>query len=224
MNSHVPNNVQLTDSRLAIEFSQIVACESCTSRQFPNLQRDYLENVPQPGYIGMKYSETGVMLAGQNPGVCPERFARADARYTAALRKLRDRPCAENFQELRLILDDFVPTWPIHGTHFPLRESNLSLDQIAYCNVIRCRTRDNSKPSELMAKICIETHFEHWLDMLNPKIVVFLGKWAHDQALSMLVRKRIPTGFINRMRSLNSAQRAANRREIVDLILRETGS
>jgi hypothetical protein len=220
MNTIDPKNIHVTDIQLANEFARVIACESCTNRQFPKLQRDLLENVPQPGYIGARYPETGIMLAGQNPGVCPERFARADARYTAALRELRDQPCAENFHELRLILNDFVPTWPLHGSYFPLTECNLELDQIAYCNVVRCRTRENSTPDEQLAKKCIETHFEHWLDLLNPKVVVFLGKWAHDKAMSVVVKRGIPTGFMNRWRSLSSSLRAANRREIVELVSR----
>jgi hypothetical protein len=74
-----------------------------------------------------------------------------------------------------------VPSWPVHGKYFPLQESGLTLAEIAYCNLTRCRTKGNAIPSRQMALECAENHFVRWLDLLNPRAIVFNGKWAHDQ-------------------------------------------
>jgi hypothetical protein len=141
-------------------FADVVSCESCPSTG--KLLRDRLENVPQPGFTGSNYSKSRVLLTGQNPGVPPPRMLDADKRYTAALRALRDRPSTERQREFDAIVREFVPTWPVHGAYFPLQECGLTLDDIAYCNVVRCRTVGNATPSESVARECVMRHFERW--------------------------------------------------------------
>jgi uracil-DNA glycosylase len=199
------------------EFAAVINCSRCNSATSAKLLRDEQENVPQPGFVGANYYRKRVALAGQNPGLCPPRLAIRDARYTAALRAVRDRPSPETMAELNQVLLDFVPEWPVAGNYFPLRECNLQLDEIAYFNVVRCRTTGNSVPGSYVVSNCL-SHFERWLDQLKPRVLVFIGKWGHDAAAELATSRRIPVTFMNRDRSLSSYERSRNRQEVVDLV------
>ncbi|MDQ2774522.1 MAG: hypothetical protein M3Y57_06290 [Acidobacteriota bacterium] len=116
------------------------------------------------------------------------------------------------------MLRSFIPMWPVHGGYFPLAECGLDLDEIAYCNLVRCRTVENRTPAQQVAKNCTATHLERWLDLLQPAVVVFIGKWAHDRARPRVESRRIPLAFMNRQRSLSIEGRAQNRKAVVELV------
>jgi len=158
-----------------IDFANVIACHQCVVREGSGLLRDDFENVPQPGFVGSNYLRKRVALAGQNPGVCPPRFAVRDAEYTRSLRDLRDDPSAQTIKTLDSVLSRFVPEWPVHGNYFPLEECGLTLDEIAYFNVVRCRTHRNSVPGRHAVNNCMH-HFKRWVEILQPNVVVFIGK------------------------------------------------
>lgn len=203
------------DTIFPAEFARIIRCTLCPPGR--SLLRDDFENVPQPGYVGRRYAETGVLLVGQNPGT-PKRLDAADKPYTLALRRLRDEPTIERYAELRAVLDEFIPRWPVHGSYFPLAECGLSLDQIAYCNVVRCRTPSDKTPSEGVAKTCAGHHFARWITLLRPNVVVFIGKRAAVQGSGLVRSAGIPYAFMNRQRSLSSSERATNRKAVAELV------
>lgn len=205
-----------------IEFAKIVSCESCTVATSSKLLRDSFENVPQPGFIGSNYKNKRVVLAGQNPGICPPRFAERDAVYTAALRAVRDEPNNETLNQLNRVLIRFVPEWPVSGNYFPLNECGLELDDIAYFNVVRCRTQNNSAPGKYVINNCLH-HFKHWLDVLQPHVVVFIGKWSFDKAGHLPNQLGIPCAYMNRERSLSSAERQENRNRVVAMVRNVAG-
>ena len=200
------------------EFAKVVGCTFCSKNLFPVLRRDEGEDVPQPGYIGRSYWKTRVVLVGQNPAVPPPRLAEADRPYTAALRALRDNPTQEKFRALQTVLMDFIPHWPVHEGYFPLAECGLSLNDIAYCNLVRCRTTENRVPGGRIAARCAEQHFARWLDLLAPRVVIFIGKWAHDKGMRFVSTREIPCSFMNRQRSLSTENRRANRAAVVALV------
>ena len=205
-----------------IEFARVIACELCTTATDRNLLRDEGENVPQPGYIGSNYRKVRVLLVGQNPAT-PKSLAAEDLPYTTALRALRNEPTIQRYKELRTVLRTFIPQWPVQNNHFPLTESGLTLDDIAYCNIVRCRTTGDSKPGVILTKQCLNEHFARWLNLLNPKVVVFIGKWAWRQGCSVVGAKDIPCSFINRQRSLSTTERAENRAQVVALVRKHHG-
>ena len=131
---------------------------------------------------------------------------------------MRDTPDSRSYAALSKTLDDFVPRWPIHGSYFPLAECGLTLEDIAYTNVVRCRTRGNRAPAPRLAQNCINKHFVRWLDVLRPRVVVFLGKWASDHAALLVAQRGVPHTFLNRQRSLSSAARTENRQDVVALV------
>ena len=200
------------------EFARVISCERCDKRRSNNILRDARENVPQPGFIGSRYEKFRILLVGQNPAVPPSRLAADDQEYTAALRRVRDDATAESMGSLQEVLLRFVPSWPVHGNYFPLYESGLTLEEIAYCNIIRCRTVENARPSSGLASTCIDTHFGRWLDLLTPRAIVFIGKWAHDRGEAAARNRSIPVTFMNRERSLSSAARAENRDQVAEFV------
>lgn len=207
--------------KLAAEFARVIQCKACTNDSYAKLLRDSEQNVPQPGYIGPKYWESRVLLVGQNPGT-PKSLADADLLYTAALRQLRDAPTEPNYQALEMKLKEFIPQWPVHGNYFPLAEAGLTLDDIAYFNVVRCRTVADAAPGVNLVRNCLSHHFTRWLDELAPRAVVFIGKWAADQAAYVVESRSIPYMFMNRCRSLSSEERAENRLSVVRFVRGET--
>lgn len=114
------------------EFARVISCTACTVNTSSKLLRDAGENVPQPGYIGQQYDKTRLVLSGQNPGVCPSRFARQDAEYTKALRDIQSDPTPQSMKTLTEVLGRFVPQWPIHGNYFPLAQCGLGLSHVVY--------------------------------------------------------------------------------------------
>ena len=78
-----------------LEFAKVIKCTKCTRATDKNLLRDAVENVPQPGYIGARYTRAGLLLVGQNPAVPPANLVAMDKNYTAKLRAVREAPIIE---------------------------------------------------------------------------------------------------------------------------------
>jgi hypothetical protein len=135
------------------EFARVISCAVCSCETDTNLLRDADENVPQPGYIGRNYWQRRVLLVGQNPGT-PKTLADPDRRYTCTLRQMRDAPNAATYEKLQTELQCFMRQWPVFRRHFPLSEAGLTLDDVAYFNVVRCRTKGDAKPGSKMVSNC----------------------------------------------------------------------
>lgn len=199
-------------------FAKVIRCDHCLRLGFSKLLRDDTFNLPWPGYIGSNYESTRVLLVGQNPGTSPDRFSVQDREFADAQVALRDNVNARAYGKVKSILDRIMPTWPIVDNYFPLSECGLSLDDIANINVVRCRTVENATPSTKIARACVDKHFVQWLDWLRPSVVVCIGKWAHDNVGHLLQERGIPHAFVNRRRSLSSAERQSNRQQVVALV------
>ena len=125
--------------------------------------------------------------------------------------------------ELKQIQDKTMPYWDIVRDYFPLDESGLQLDDIAYINVVRCRMRkrpngDYFRPSTKIKNACVKNHFVGWLDWLRPRVVVCIGKWAHDNIAELLEERGVDHEFINRERSLPRAKRREDQKLAAALI------
>jgi hypothetical protein len=68
-----------------------------------------------------------------------------------------------------------------------------------------------------MTTTCVR-HFGRWLELLQPCVVVFIGKWAHDRGMQEVQSRGIPFAFINRQRSLSTEDRTRNRKRVVETI------
>jgi hypothetical protein len=145
-------------------------------------------------------------------------MSQLDVAYTAALRALRDDPAGTTYVALSEHLRSYVQQWPVHNAYFPLAECGLTLDQIAYFNVVRCRTKGDAAPGAKMTAACIREYFDRWILMLQPRVVIFIGKWAAKMAGTVLDAHGIPHSFINRLRNFDCAAREANRAEVAALV------
>lgn len=203
-------------------FSEVVGCELCSNAIERCMLRDMHENVPQPGYVGKEYMSKRVLLVGQNPGMGNSVSEARSQAYLQKLREIRDTPSHEVFSELQEILANLIPTWPVHGNYFPLEEAGLKLDEIAHINLIRCRTCSNGKPTIGMINNC-SMHFEKWVRQLNPKVVVFVGKWASDNGSHLVNKHNIPNIFVNRMRSLSGPARQQNLNDVARFVREQIG-
>ena len=208
------------DERTAIEFAKVIRCSRCVEQGESGILRDDSFNLPQPGYVGWNYWDTRLLLIGQNPGTSPPRFREQDQRYAQALAVVGEHGSADALADLQAVLEEIIPTWPVRGDYFPLEECGLSLADIAYFNLVRCRTRGNKPPSSKMIGNCVFEHLTTWIEFLQPKVVVCIGKWAYDHVEASLSRADIPCTFVNRMRSLNRTERRRNRAGVAALVRR----
>jgi len=200
------------------EFARVVSCNRCTTDTSSRLLRDGRENVPQPGFVGQRYHSTRLVLIGQNPGIRRHQTEARDKGHMAALRTLRDQPNGESFTALSSVLREVMKLWPVYTRHFPLRKLGLELDQVAYFNVVRCRTSKNALPGSGLVSNCIDAHLKHWLELLKPRVVIFLGTWAFRHAGHIVRELQIPCHYINRDRSLDRRARATNRTRVLTLV------
>ena len=125
--------------------------------------------------MGANYRQSGVLLVGQNPGVASD-LVNDDQIYTAALRSLGDNPTSEEYEKLSRSLENVIQGWPVHNNYFPLAACGLTLNDIAYCNLVRCRTQANRTPNRSLVTRCVDQHFDRWIGWLEPQVVVFIGK------------------------------------------------
>jgi uracil-DNA glycosylase len=212
------------------EFADVIACTACDIATDKHLLRDASENVPQPGYIGPSYAKTRLLLIGQNPALAPATLMERDRSYTAALRTLREAPTQENYDHLQTILPSYIRDWPIYDQYFSLSDIGFDLTEIAYFNLVRCRTSKtkkhrttNAQPNKRLASQCRATHCERWLDLLGPRVVVFIGLWAQRQVGATCKEKAIPHIAINRRRSLSRKDRAKNRQAVAAFVRQHIG-
>jgi uracil-DNA glycosylase len=203
-------------------FSEVVGCGLCDKAIEKCMLRDVQDNVPQPGYVGKKYLNKRVLLVGQNPGVGNSVSEARSRAYLQKLREIRDTPNLNVFSELQEILANLIPTWPVHGNYFPLEEAGLKLDEIAHINLVRCRTCYNGKSTVGMINNC-SMHFEKWIKQLNPKVIVFVGKWASDNSKHLVNNHNIPNTFVNRNRSLSGAARQQNLNDVARFVREQIG-
>jgi uracil-DNA glycosylase len=199
---------------------RVLRCTACESSHRTGVLRDRAENIPQPGYVGKSYTHSGVAFVGQNPAICPDRLSNEAQPYMGALKMLHDNPSLQSLDRFRKAMEDFSPSWTLFQRYLPLSDCGLQLDQIAYFNVVRCRTFRNTPPRISPTRTCTERHLRDWLKCLRPKCVIFLGKWGYDAAGHVPQELGICTDFLDRSRSLSREVRAKNRQRIIELVKR----
>lgn len=197
------------------EFIRVIKCQTC---QNSFILRDQSENIPQPGYIGKNYQQYRILLVGQNPGICPPSMKSRDSVYMKALIELGENPTFLNYEKLYQILQDFIPDWPVNRNYFPLEECGLGLEDIAYCNVVRCRTDKNKTPSQKITENCINEHLFKFVEAIDPQVIIFIGKWAYLQTNTLLKDRPSKMVFLNRDRSLSATERSANKQAVIEVV------
>jgi hypothetical protein len=211
--------IMISKEAIVHAFCKVIKCERCNPLTDINLLRDKQENIPQPGYIGKNYEKNKLLLIGQNPGICPPSMKARDTVYMKALSDLGFNPTILHYEELYKTLQSFVPEWPVHRNYFPLEGCGLGLEDIAYCNIVRCRTSNNRRPSKSLTQNCINEHLIKTIDLIDPKVIVFIGKWSYVQLNLLLKNRSIKLACMNRDRSLSAYKRDTNRMEVIETVL-----
>jgi len=199
-------------------FSNVINCERCSLLTASKLVRDKSENVPQPGFIGKNYEKKRVLLIGRNPGACPPSMKTRDLVYMQALLNLGSQQTVHTYDTLYYTLLNYMPDWRICRDYFQLDECGLYLEDIAFFNVVRCRTDKNETPSKSLTQNCMNEYLVSFIDIIEPKVIVCIGKWAFDQLNPLIGDRNINTTYINGDRSLNSDERKYNRKAVVDIV------
>jgi uracil-DNA glycosylase len=182
------------------KFLNVLNCDACLAK---HVLRDDMFNLPQPGYVGTNYQKTRILFVGQNPGV--SKFPEEDKTYARYLNNLKKNRNDKAYDELNRFLLEFIPQWMSIKRYSPLEACGLEQDDIAYINLVRCRTAGNAPPAKLVVDFCLR-HFAELLDVLQPAAVVCLGKFAYNGTYEELASRNIPVCFINRARDRSLSQ------------------
>ena len=169
------------------------------------------------GYVGPRYVPgKGIVLIAINPGGGGDSYSRRtpeDERFYPLLHKFKtaDRSNAQKaFEDINDRFKEMVQRWNIWRIIEPtLDAAGLSLEQVAYVNLVPYRTRGDKMPPVSARKSAFERIVEPMFEILDPKAIVALGKkagtiqqlwqapvycvqrtigdrWVHDNARSVL--------------------------------------
>jgi hypothetical protein len=133
--------LQFGGNAVHVKFVKIIGCEKCDRSTCSQLLRDSWENDPQAGYVGTNYERTG--RGSGRSQACPA----GSPRKTGHIRQ-RSEPY-ETTRRHRTMPSrmtswaDLYPTGRSTDATFPLAECGLTLGDITYFNLVRCRTIHN---------------------------------------------------------------------------------
>jgi uracil-DNA glycosylase len=201
-------------------FLNVSRCTYCKGT--PSVLSDS-QNLPQAGFIGKQYAKSKILLIGQNPGISSnvEKFRQQNIEHSALISHLNERADVASYEALAEALKGYLREWPIKKKYFP---AAMEMDNLAFINLVRCRTQNNKAPGERTVTTCIDAHLIKWIEWLKPNAIVFLGKWAFDQfqqnpSLCNIRAKYAGKLFcINRDRSLNTAKLKVQKQWLAEFI------
>lgn len=163
------------------EFPKIVACRQCPLKTNENVLRDGDSNIPQPGIIGTEYfnRKKKRLYIGQNPKVNKNsNHEQYDKKYIFHLKQIKPTSSNEELSEIYSVMLDNIKQWN-YSDNFPFGQHEYK--NIAFFNFVRCRRKDEDKsPTKITARRCC-VHLARWIELLQPDIITFIGKWACRQ-------------------------------------------
>ena len=189
--------------RFIAEEASIAVCEQCASYAGGTL------GAPEPSWVGRDYEPGGVAFVLQNSAVLDARDhddrgklypgpAKREALRAEALDALRGKGGARAYHKLVAMTHAWMqgtdglgpPTAP--GKPWPTWTHPVSKcisgciepSRFAWVNVVKYRTADNRTPSAHEWKHG-KQHLQHELDMLQPGIVVTIGRKPEEAAVAL---------------------------------------
>jgi hypothetical protein len=147
------------------------------------MNRNWADQLPQPGYVGLRYQPGGLLFVSMNPGAGPQDgLSPDDQRQYCALQRLRDTDEAaapDAFDQLTQVLADIMPGWKIQRNFVApvLRTADLDFTQVAYINLLKWRTKASSGLARLYA-LSWEHHTRDQFELLAPSRVIAIGSDA----------------------------------------------
>ena len=147
----------------------------------------FVKRWPQPGFIGKRYfdSTVRVLVIGQNPRASNNyESKRGDEEMFELIRHLSHSRSADSLQQLFSMMRRFM-TGNSYGTPWGVAEDMekyiyLTLDDIAYLNLIPLATHDN-KVSLATCKHAYERSTRLQIRMLHPHKILFHGNASYDR-------------------------------------------
>ena len=102
--------------------------------------------LPQPGFVGHRYRQGGLVIFGLNPAAGGDGLSRDDITQYELLNNLRKasgNEVVEAFKALMNHFTQFMPNWKIienNGLNSIFREHQISFSDVAYLNLCKWRT------------------------------------------------------------------------------------
>ena len=138
---------------------------------------------PQPGFIGKGYfrNPCRILIMGINPGPGKGFEARDEILFGATLELART-PNADNFKSLMSVYSKQMPHWGIFSRQNIFNRLDLSLENIAYLNVLQVNTKVDCSDSKLnrVYEYAISKFTFRQLKLLQPHAILILGKHGID--------------------------------------------
>ncbi len=210
----------MSSRQMLKEFIDVISCDKCRQENITSILNDDDMNIPQPGFIGKNFWQKRILFIDRNPGPPPVKnglYSSREVNYMKCLRDIGKRKETDTSHgSIRNVFQNYFTKHHIYKEVF--QRTNLTLDDVAIFNVVRCRSFENRQPPKKAFRNCIEMHFGKWIKMLSPTLIVSFGKAPYDQIQSETKRYKIQTKFINRERSLNKAQRQSEIDNVVIFI------
>jgi hypothetical protein len=158
------------------------------------VHRNYGDEIPQPGFVGTKYREGGILFLAMNPaGGTKDGLGDSDQKQYEKLLCLRD-ASNENalraFNELMDHLLPFMETWKIILNYVNplLNKGGLTIKDVAYVNLMKWRTLKGANLNRLY-DISWEAHTHDQLNMLNPGVIIAISKSVIAPCISKVLFK-----------------------------------
>ena len=142
------------------------------------------DRLPQPGFVGRSYAKGGFLILGLNPAAGGDGTSPDDLRQYKLLKFLAEATDANvmgAFEELMTHLGRFMPRWNIiknNGINAILNAHQLSIDEVAYLNVCKWRTKSSNLSVGVKAESWCET--KEQIELLQPGRILVLGKGLWD--------------------------------------------
>ena len=137
---------------------------------------------PQPGFVGRNYfkSNSRIVVMGINPGL-GKNFESSDERLFNSILSLERRPTKKNFKLVMNTYEENMPEWTIFSRWNILDRLSLTLDEIAYLNVLPVNTEVACDSTRLnpVYEYAISNFTSRQLKLLRPNAVLNLGKHGH---------------------------------------------
>ena len=139
--------------------------------------------VPQFGYVGKEYVRTRVLLIGINPGNSKDDSrSRQDEAMMPAQHAFAKGPSPEIFRKAQQAYKEVCWTWPVWKRHCSevIGSGKLSLEDVAYSNVLPWRTNSKSQFGESVAERAASLYAYPLVEELEPQVIIAMGKRAAE--------------------------------------------
>lgn len=179
---------------------------------------------PTSEYLGSEYS--GIVVVGGNPAqpTDPSR----DANVFRNIQSFLSDPGIETGRVMNRATEAFIPIYNVvRSKKFNYAAWGLPLKKLAYVNAYKCRTRGNYNAfaKKNLLKVCLERHLQKQMDLLRPRLIVYLWKGLFDAVVALGVDPAFggkDTCFFNGQRNLPREPQHAAIREKVQAALGRT--